>query len=51
MISSKGYPPTLMIHGTNDTDVPDEQSVMMAEQFEQHGVPHKLISIENGEMV
>lgn len=43
------YPPTLMIHGTLDTDVPHEQSVMMAEQFSKHSVPHRLISIENGE--
>ncbi|MCZ6674552.1 MAG: alpha/beta hydrolase [Verrucomicrobia bacterium] len=46
---TKNYPPTLMIHGTADTDVPYEQSVMMAEQFKQQGVPHKLISIQNGE--
>lgn len=43
------YPPTAMIHGTNDTDVPYEQSVMMAEQFEQHKVPHLLCSIAGGE--
>ena len=43
------YPPTLMIHGTEDTDVPYEQSVMMAEQFESKGVEHQLISIEGGE--
>ncbi len=43
------YPPTVMIHGTNDTDVPYEQSVMMDEQFKQHGVPHELISIPGGE--
>ena len=43
------YPPTLMIHGTEDTDVPYEQSVMMKEQFKKHQVSHRLISIENGE--
>jgi acetyl esterase/lipase len=43
------YPPTVLIHGTNDTDVPYEQSVLMAEQFKQHKVPHELISIPNGE--
>ena len=42
---TRDYPPTLMIHGTNDTDVPYEQSVLMAEQFEKHGVPHRLITI------
>jgi acetyl esterase/lipase len=43
------YPPTVLIHGTSDTDVPYEQSVLMAEQFKQHKVPHELISIPNGE--
>jgi acetyl esterase/lipase len=43
------YPPTVLIHGTNDTDVPYEQSVMMAEQFKQHNVPHQFISIAGGE--
>ncbi len=43
------YPPTVMIHGTNDTDVPYEQSVMMAEQLKQHEVPHLLVSIPGGE--
>jgi acetyl esterase/lipase len=43
------YPPTLLIHGTDDTDVPYEQSLMMAEQFRKHKVPHELISIANGE--
>ncbi|MCB1124212.1 MAG: alpha/beta hydrolase [Verrucomicrobiae bacterium] len=46
---SSDYPPTLLIHGTEDTDVPYEQSVLMADQFKLHGVPHRLISIENGE--
>lgn len=43
------WPPTLMIHGTADTDVPHEQSEMMARQFTHHHVPHRLISIEDGE--
>ena len=43
------YPPTMLIHGANDTDVPYEQSVMMAEQFKQHGVEHELVTIPNGE--
>ncbi len=43
------YPPTLLIHGTRDTDVPFEQSEMMAAQFKQHGVPFDLRAVENGE--
>jgi acetyl esterase/lipase len=43
------YPPTLLIHGTADTDVPYENAVLMAEQFKKHGVPHELITIEGGE--
>lgn len=43
------FPPSVLIHGTSDTDVPYEQSVLMAEQFKQHKVPHELISIPGGE--
>jgi len=43
------YPPTLLVHGTDDTDVPYEQSVMMAEQFQQHGITHELITIQGAE--
>jgi acetyl esterase/lipase len=43
------YPPTMLIHGTADTDVPYEQSVLMTEQFQQYGVPHELVTIEGGE--
>jgi acetyl esterase/lipase len=46
---SADYPPTVMIHGTADTDVPFEQSVMMAEQFKMHNVPYELLSIPGGE--
>lgn len=43
------YPPTLMIHGTVDTDVPHEQSLIMEREFKKHGVEYRLISVENGE--
>jgi len=43
------YPPTLMIHGQRDTDVPHEQSVMMAAELRRNDVERKLISIPNGE--
>ena len=43
------YPPTLLIHGTADTDVPHEQSVLMQREFKKHGVSHRLVSIKGGE--
>ena len=43
------YPPTMMIHGDEDTDVPYECSTAMAAVFAKHGVPHELITIEGGE--
>jgi acetyl esterase/lipase len=46
---TKDYPPTLLIHGDADTDVPYEQSVMMEKELKRHGVRHRLITIEKGE--
>jgi acetyl esterase/lipase len=46
---TRDYPPTMLIHGTDDTDVPYEQSVLMSEQFQRHGVPYELVTIEGGE--
>lgn len=43
------YPPTALIHGTVDTDVPYELSTMMAEQFRKHSVPHVMLTVPNGE--
>jgi acetyl esterase/lipase len=42
------YPPTLLIHGNNDTDVPYEQSVLMASKLKASGTEHNFITIENG---
>jgi acetyl esterase/lipase len=36
------YPPTLLLHGDQDTDVPHEQSVAMAEELRRHGVDCEL---------
>ena len=46
---TEDYPPTLMIHGTADTDVPYEQSVLMQHALRQHRVEHQLITIQGGE--
>ena len=42
------FPPTLLLHGTNDEDVPYEQSVLMAEGLSGTGVESKLITIPEG---
>jgi acetyl esterase/lipase len=42
------YPPTLLIHGDQDTDVPFEQSVLMAEELARHHVEHQLIRLHQG---
>jgi acetyl esterase/lipase len=43
---TKEYPPLLMIHGTNDTDVPHQKSEVMAEALRRIGVKHELILVE-----
>ena len=43
------YPPTLLIHGTADTDVPYNQSVLMADALKKAGVSHHLNTINKGE--
>jgi len=40
------YPPTLLAHGTADTDVPYAQSVQMAGALQKAGVEHELITLE-----
>ena len=42
------YPPTLLVHGDHDTDVPYELSVMMAEALQRAGVRHEFITIDRG---
>jgi acetyl esterase/lipase len=42
---TKDYPPTLMIHGTIDTDVPYEQSTLMDKELARHKVEHTLITV------
>lgn len=43
------YPPTILVHGTKDTDVPFELSEQMAHEFKRHGVVHELVPVPNGE--
>jgi acetyl esterase/lipase len=42
---TSNYPPTLLIHGVPDTDVPYEQSPLMAQQLAVHKVEHELITL------
>lgn len=43
------FPITLLIHGTDDTDVPYDESKKFSDQLKKQGVPHQLITIEKGE--
>jgi acetyl esterase/lipase len=45
---SADYPPTLLLHGDQDTDVPFEQSAMMARELARRNVEHKFIQILGG---
>ena len=45
---TKDYPPTLLLHGDLDTDVPHQQSVDMSVALAQAGVDHEFISVPGG---
>ena len=42
------YPPTMLVHGTADTDVPYEQSKLMADRLGKAGVEHRLVTVPEG---
>ncbi|HKB03952.1 MAG TPA: alpha/beta hydrolase, partial [Gemmataceae bacterium] len=42
---SAEYPPTLLVHGTEDTDVPYQLSADMAKELARHKVPHELVTV------
>ena len=45
---SPEYPATVLLHGDKDTDVPCEQSAMMASALSRAGVDSALVTIEGG---
>ena len=45
---TKHYPPTLLLHGDADTDVPFSQSEQMASELKRRDVGHELIRIPGG---
>lgn len=40
------YPPTLLLHGDRDTDVPYRQSALMADALARAAVRHELVTLE-----
>jgi acetyl esterase/lipase len=45
---TRAYPPTMLVHGTADTDVPYEQSKMMADRLRQAAVDHQFVTVPEG---
>jgi dipeptidyl aminopeptidase/acylaminoacyl peptidase len=41
----------MLLHGDNDTDVPYEQSVLMAGALADVNIPHRFVTIDGGEHV
>jgi len=44
---TKEYPPTMLLHGDKDTDVPFEQSVQMSEELKRRGVECEFIALND----
>jgi pimeloyl-ACP methyl ester carboxylesterase len=42
---TRDYPPTMLIHGTEDTDVPYGLSAAMAKELERSRVQHELVTV------
>jgi acetyl esterase/lipase len=45
---SSSYPPTILIHGTADTDVPFDESANMEEQLSHFNVKHDFLRVPDG---
>jgi acetyl esterase/lipase len=46
---TSSYPPTFLLHGRSDTDVPFEQAELMAAELARHRVEHRLVGLRNTE--
>ncbi|QPC82246.1 alpha/beta hydrolase [Phototrophicus methaneseepsis] len=44
---SASYPPTMLLHGEPDTDIPFEQSLLMQQELARYGVTHKFLRDPN----
>ena len=42
------FPPTLLVHGNEDTDVPHELSLSMADALHSAGIEHEIVTIRGG---
>ncbi|HTS29967.1 MAG TPA: alpha/beta hydrolase [Bryobacteraceae bacterium] len=45
---TRDYPPAMLLHGDQDTDVPFTQSELMAKELERNGVEHEFVRIPGG---
>lgn len=45
----RDYPPTLLVHGDRDSDVPYAQSVLMSAALQRRGIEHELLTRAGGE--
>jgi len=43
------HPPTFLLHGREDSDVPFSQPETMAAEFARHGVTHRLVGVDGAE--
>ncbi len=43
---SAAFPPTVLVHGTDDTDVPYEESAGLAAELDRHDVTHELVRVD-----
>lgn len=43
------YPPTFLMHGDRDTDVPYNESVEMAAELTRHRIENRLVVLPGGE--